>query len=247
MAFKREKEEDETDYLNLDFKEKTKLILKHNLKWSAIFFGSVGFLALLLWLLGNYDPWIFIERIILIIVAFIILFGGCFGGVGAYKPVPKMRIVEPDDTTVIPTKFQIRVRYDEKEILYETLEISINEKKIPHMKKEGEELVYIPEVFKKPPKAAVSLEIVVKVMDIRKKFRTDRIRVICDPEADQEDYLEYWEFKREKDTYWGKEVKSAKKSAKKSILAQKLISLGVFMFILNAILTGIVVLFRFTL
>ncbi|MCE7741320.1 MAG: hypothetical protein GOP50_02575 [Candidatus Heimdallarchaeota archaeon] len=102
---------------------------------------------------------------------------------------------------------------------------------------EGEGFVGIPKIFKTPPSKAVSLIISVIGKDIRDKDIKDKIRVICDPESDEEDYLDYWEFKREDETYWGKEMVSAQKHAKRNLNAGKLISLAVILFLFNYLLS----------
>ena len=69
-------------------------------------------------------------------------------------------------------------------------------------------------------------------MDSDKEIK-DKIRIICDPEADEEDYLEYWEFKREDQTYWGKELRSANRHAKRNLSALSLIILSAMLLLLN--------------
>ena len=159
------------------------------------------------------------------------------GGLSRYNVPPIMRIIEPDDQAVTPKNFQIRVKYDEKKVVKETIDVFINEKLIPQKITEEVGIITIPKIFKTPPSKAVSLIIsAVGKNEKGKEFR-DKIRVICDPETDEEDYLDYWEFKRDDDTYWGKEMVSASKHAKRNLNALKMIALATMLFLANYLLS----------
>ena len=69
---------------------------------------------------------------------------------------------------------------------------------------------------------------------------SDKIRIICDPESDEEDYIEYWEFKREDDTYWGKEMKAATSHARRNFVSLQFISLAIVLLAVNALVSQII-------
>jgi hypothetical protein len=151
-----------------------------------------------------------------------------------------MRIIEPDDQAVTPENFQIRLRYDANKVEKETIQIMVNDKPLPQKKVEVEGgILSIPKIFKTPPTKAVSLIISATAQDKQGKDVKDKIRVICDPEADEEDYLEYWEFKKDDETYWGKEMVSAQKHAKRNLNALKLIALAVLLFAVSFLMSYI--------
>ncbi len=234
----RNKTPDTTDYLSLDFRDKLKRLGWFCLKWG----GIILLIEIIIWLLVDTLTSLWFTEVAGVyfytgIPAILLIIGGCMGGLSRYSDPPRMRIVEPEDQSVTPENFQIRVRYDEKRIVKETIQISVNDKPLPHKMVEGEGFVTIPKIFKTPPSKAVSLIISVIGKDTKNKDTKDKIRVICDPESDEEDYLDFWEFKREDETYWGKEMVSAQKHAKRNLTAGKLISLAVVMFLAGYLLS----------
>lgn len=228
----RTKKEDKTDYLSLTFKDKLKQVGMFCLKWG----GIILLVEVVIWVLvDTLTDYLFTEVAGIYfytgIPAVLLIVGGCMGGLSRYNEPPKMRIVEPEDQAVTPENFQIRVRFDDKKIVKETIEILVNNKPLPTKAIEGEGILTIPKIFKTPPTKAVSLVLSAIGKDIRGKEVKDKIRIICDPESDEEDYLDYWEFKREDETYWGKEMISAQKHAKRTLNSLKLIALAVLMFL----------------
>lgn len=223
----RRKKEDKTDYLSLTFKDKLKEIGWFCLKWG----GMILLVEIAIWVLVDTLTNYWFTEIAGVyfytgIPAVLLIIGGCMGGLSRYSAPPRLRIVEPDDQAVTPENFQIRVRYDEKRVVRETIEVYVNDKVLPHKMVEHEGFVTIPKIFKTPPSKAVSLIISVTGKDINGKEVKDKVRVICDPSSDEEDYLDYWEFKREDETYWGKEMISAQKHARRNLNAGKLIALA---------------------
>ncbi len=232
------RKEDKIDYLSLTFNDKLKKIGWFCLKWG----GIILLVEIIMWILVDTLTQASFTEIAGVyfytgIPAVFLIIGGCMGGLSRYNIPPKMRIVEPDDQSVTPENFQIRVRYDVKKVEKESIQIMVNDKAIPQKIDERESFLIIPKIFKTPPSKAVSLIISVVGRDIQGKEITDKIRVICDPESDEEDYQDYWQFKREDETYWGKEMVSAQKHAKRNLTAGKLISLAVMLFITNYLLT----------
>ena len=243
MDFKsifKKKDKKNIDYLNLTWKEKIKIIGFFCLKWG----GIILVIEILIWvLLGQltlYDPAYFFGTSLLYIPGALLIVGGCMGGLSRYHLRPKMRIIEPDDQAVTPSEFQIRIKYDSKIIDSESINILVNQKALPKKIDVEKSIVYVPQVFKNPPKKAVSLLLEADGKEIEsKKTVTDKIRIICDPDYDEEDYLDYWEFKREDDTYWGKEMIAAGKHAKRNLNAMKLIVLAVLLLAANYIVSVI--------
>ncbi len=260
---KNKTEKKDTDFLSLTLKEKIKLIALFCLKWGSI----VLVIETLLWVLLEvavggffFETSVFIamggyfysgdliafnggaifETTLLYLPAASLIVGGCMGGLSRYNVPPKMRIIEPDDQAVTPAEFQIRIRYDEIRIEPETISVYVNEKAIPSKVNKENNIIYIPKVFKTPPKKAVSLFISAVTQDVKGKEVKDKIRVICDPESDREEYLDYWEFKREDETFWGKEMIAANKHAKRNLTAVKLVILAVVMIGANYLLSIII-------
>ncbi len=230
----KSKKEDKTDYLSLTFKDKVKKIAWFCLKWG----GGILLVEILIWVLVDTLTRSWFTEVAGIyfytgIPAVLLIIGGCMGGLSRYNAPPKMRIIEPDDQAVTPENFQIRVRYDKNKVLSQTIEIHVNDKPIPHKIIDDSGIITIPKIFKIPPKKAASLIISVVGKNNQQKEIKDKIRVICDPESDEEDYLDYWEFKRDDETYWGKEMLSASKHAKRSLNSSKMIVLAVLLFIAN--------------
>ena len=225
------------DYLSLSLKEKLKLIGIFCLKWG----GVILIVEVLIWILldvfTDYIGIYFFGYSLFYIPGALLIIGGCMGGLSRYNAPPSMRIIEPDDQAVTPDEFQIRVKYDENRVVPETIEILVNGKTIPVKKNLDNNIIQVPKVFKTPPTKAVSLVLEAQGRDINDKEVKDKIRVICDPESDEEDYLYYWEFKREDETYWGKEMISAAKHAKRNLNAIKLIALAVILVLLNYIVS----------
>lgn len=264
FPFRKDKaDKKETDYLSLTIKEKMKLIALFCLKWG----GVVIVIEILVWVLlevtvggfffetsvfvvmGGYfysseliafNGGVIFETTLLYLPAASLILGGCMGGLSRYNVPPKMRIIEPDDQAVTPSEFQIRIRYDEIRIDPETISVYVNDKAIPNKINKEKKIIYIPKVFKTPPKKAVSLIISAITHDVKGKEIKDKIRVICDPESDREDYLDYWEFKREDETFWGKEMIAANKHAKRNLTAVKLVILAVVLIGANYLLSIIV-------
>ncbi|MBY8999912.1 MAG: hypothetical protein KGD64_03265 [Candidatus Heimdallarchaeota archaeon] len=161
------------------------------------------------------------------------------GGLSRYNVPPKMRVIEPDDQAVTPSDFQIRVKYDPSDINPTSINIAINEKIVQGKLDENHNQLVVPKIFKTPPKQAVTM--LIEAFAVRKNGKevSDKIRIICDPESDQEDYIEYWEFKREDDTYWGKEMKAAAGHAKRIFNSLQFIALAFLLLAVNAIVTQI--------
>ncbi|NPD87566.1 MAG: hypothetical protein HGN29_02515 [Asgard group archaeon] len=241
MDFKsifKKKDKKKIDYLSLNWMEKLKIMGFFSLKWG----GIILFAELIIWLLidrfTQYEPDFFFGQSLLYIPGALLIVGGCIGGLSRYNLPPKMRIIEPDDQAVTPSEFQIRVKYDSKIIDPDSINIVVNEKSLPKKIDTEKGVVYVPKVFKNPPKKAVSLLLQADGKEIEsKKTVTDKIRIICDPEYDEEDYLDYWEFKREDDTYWGKEMTAAGKHAKRNVTAMKLILLAFLLLAANYIVS----------
>lgn len=240
MFKKKDKRKDKKkiDYLRLNWKEKLQIMGFFSLKWG----GLILFTELIIWILidrfTQYEPDFFFGTSLLYIPGALLIVGGCIGGLSRYNLPPKMRIVEPDDQAVTPSNFQIRVKYDSKIINPDSINIIVNEKSLPKKVDAEKGVVYVPKVFKNPPKKAVSLLLQADGKELEsKKTVTDKIRIICDPEYDEEDYLDYWEFKREDDTYWGKEMIAAGKHAKRNVTAMKLILLAFLLLAANYIVS----------
>lgn len=236
----RRKKEDPTDYLSLTFKEKAKKVGMFCLKWG----GIILLVEVAIWVLVDLLTEFWFSEVIGLyfytgIPAVFLIVGGCMGGLSRYNVPPKLRIIEPEDQAVTPENFQIRIRYDANRVIKETIEIFVNEKTIPHKFAEENGVITIPKVFKSPPSKAVSLILSTTGKDSQDKAVKDKIRIICDPESDEEDYLDYWEFKKEDDTYWGKEMISAQKHAKRNLNAVKLIALALVL-ILAGLLFSII-------
>ena len=166
------------------------------------------------------------------------------GGLSRYNIPPKMRIIEPDDQAVTPSDFQIRVKFDQTDVNPSTIEIAINEKTVKGQLAENTNVIVIPKIFKTPPKKAVTMLISATAIRKNGKEITDKIRIICDPEYDEEDYQEYWEFKREDDTYWGKEMIAAAKHARRNFFSLQLMALSILLLVVNTIVTQIVFLIK---
>ncbi|UJG44720.1 MAG: hypothetical protein K9W46_05945 [Candidatus Heimdallarchaeum endolithica] len=232
---KSKKEKKETDYIHLSRNEKIRDIVFFTIKFDLGTIATIIVISVILFLF-HYDPFFFFERSILIIAAFILLTGGCIGGLGRYHPSPKLRIIEPEDQGVIPPSFRIKIKYDKDLIQKETITIKVNEKEMPK-KEEKEDLISVPKIFKTEPKKAIPLDIDVVALNNKGKEVKDQIKVICDPKEDPEDYEDYWEFK--KDNYWTKETESANRSAKQGLRALKLISVSITLLLINALVTAI--------
>ena len=228
------------DYLNLPNKEKLRLIGMFCLKWGLIILIPSALIWILLYFLTDFSGSYFFQYILMIIPGALLIVGGCMGGLSRYNIPPKMRIVEPDDQAVTPSDFQIRVKYDQADIDPSTIEILINDKSVKGQISEDSNVVIIPKIFKTPPKKAVTMLITAKAIRKNGKDIQDKIRIICDPEFDEEDYQEYWEFKREDDTYWGKEMIAAAKHARRNFFALQLLALSILLLIVNTVVTYIV-------
>ncbi len=257
----RRKNKKKIDYFSLSIKEKIILIAIFCLKrgliilipsfliWILLYYltdfsGSYFFLYLSPYTLMIQAPVgfsgsIYFQYSLQIIPALLLIIGGCLGGLSRYNVPPKMRIVEPDDQAVTPANFQIRIKYDPSDIDPTSISITINEKKIQGKLDEATSHLIVPKIFKSPPKKSVT--ILIEAIAIRKSGKevTDKIRIICDPESDEEDYIEYWEFKREDDTYWGKEMKAAAGHARRSFVSLQLIILAIILLAVNALVTQI--------
>ena len=239
--FKKEKKEEKVklDILSLTRNEKIKIIAKFCLKWGGIILLPEIIIMILIDrytdYLGNY----FFGYQLFLIPGALLLVGGCMGGLSKYNVPPKMRVVEPDDQAVTPSDFQIRVRYDSRFVNYKTMQILVNDTVIPHKIDKEKSIAVVPKVFKSPPKKAISIILEVRARDLEGGEIIDKIRIICDPDSDEEDYLEYWEFKREDDTYWGKEMAAASKHARRNINANKLIVLAFALLAANYIVSVI--------
>jgi hypothetical protein len=240
-VFKRKKKDEPgIDYLSLTWKDRLKIIGLYCLKWG----GLILLIEILIWIIldrtTQYEPSIFFGQSLLYIPGALLIVGGCLGGLSRYNLPPKMRIIEPDDQAVTPSDFQIRVKYDSKKIDPESINILVNEKTLPKKIDKERSIVFIPKVFKNPPKKAVSLLLSANGKELEsEKEVTDKIRIICDPESDEEDYLDYWEFKREDDTYWGKEMIAAGKHSKRNLRALQLIILALLLLAANYIVSVI--------
>ena len=164
------------------------------------------------------------------------------GGLSRYNAPPKMRIVEPDDQAVTPANFQVRVKYDPSDVNPTSIKIVINEKEIKGQFDETTSQLIVPKIFKSPPKKAVTMLIEVSAIRKSGKEISDKIRIICDPESDEEDYIEYWEFKREDDTYWGKEMKAAASHTRRNFVSLQFITLAIVLLAVNALVSQIILL-----
>lgn len=237
--FKRKEKLVKLDILSLTRNEKIKIIAMFCLKWGGIILLPEIIIMILIErytdFLGNY----FFGYQLFLIPGILLIFGGCMGGLSRYNVPPKMRIVEPDDQAVTPSDFQIRVRYDSRFVNYKTMKIVVNDTVLPHKIDKEKSIATVPKVFKSPPKKAISILLEVRARDLSGGEITDKIRIICDPESDEEDYLEYWEFKREDDTYWGKEMIAASKHARRNLNAIKLIVLALALLAANYIVSVI--------
>ena len=264
LPFSKNKTKKEViDYLSLTLKEKLISTLFFLLKWGLPIFAFETFLWVILEVavggfffetsvlmtMGGYfySPGLvgfnggaIMENTLLYLPAASLIVGGCMGGLSRYNIPPKLRIIEPDDQAVTPVDFQIRIRYDDKRIDPHTISVQINEKAIPSKISKEDNIVYVPTVFKTPPKKAASLSITVKAIDEKEKEIKDKIRVICDPESDEEDYLDYWEFKKEDETFWGKEMTAANKHAKRSLNSIKLVVHAVVLLLFNYLLSVVI-------
>jgi len=249
--FKRKKKEETYDYLSMGWKEKAKLILLSALKWGGIILLP-NLVILIVWDYVSYvnegsgiQGTIYFALALMAVPGLIMIVGGCMGGLSRYNIPPKLRIIEPDDQAVTPSSFQIRIRYDPKAVNPESIKVLVNEKVIPSQLNLKSGTVAVPKVFKSPPKRTVSLALESHAEDINGKEIKDRIRIICDPDSDEEDYLEYWEFKREDDTYWGKEMLAAARHAKRNVNAMKMIAISFFLLALNYIVSAIYLAVRY--
>ena len=231
------KKKGELDYLHLTKKEKWDIIFRYQLKWIIIIVGIEAITGVIIQYTTPYSGLEFFTQWILYFAAFLLLVGGCFGGLTRYHIAPKIRIIEPEDQGVVPPNFQIRVRYDPHKVQKETIRVFINRKPIPtQFSKKEKNTVVVTKIFKSPPKKAVSLQIQTKAKSYDNHELTDKIRIIYDPEADKEDYADYWKFKREDNTFWGKEMVSAQKHARRMLLANNMIILGLLLLIINFII-----------
>ncbi len=260
---KEKKKKEDTDYLSLTLKEKVRSILFFLLKWGLPIFvfetliwvileiavGGFFFETSVLMTMGGYfyssglvgfNGGAIIENTLLYLPAASLIIGGCMGGLSRYNIPPKLRIIEPDDQAVTPVDFQIRIRYDDKRVDPKSISVQINEKVIPSKISEEDSVVFVSGIFKTPPKKAVSLSLTTNAIDEKGKEIKDKIRVICDPDADEEDYLDYWEFKREDETFWGKEMIAANKHAKRSLNSIKLIVIAVVLMLFSYILSLVI-------
>ncbi len=236
----RRKDKKKIDYFSLSNKEKIKLIAIFCLKWGLIILIPSFLVWVLLLVFTPYLGSFFFEYILQIIPAVLLILGGCMGGLSRYNIPPKMRIVEPDDQAVTPANFQIRVKYDPTDIDPTSIRIVINEKELQGKLDDTANQLIVPKIFKSPPKKAVTMLLEVSAIRKNGKEVTDKIRIICDPESDEEDYIEYWEFKREDDTYWGKEMKAATNHARRSFVSLQLLTLAIVLLAINALVTQII-------
>ncbi len=236
----RKKEKKKIDYFSLSNKEKVKLIALFCLKWGLIILIPSFLVWILLREFTSFSSPFFFQWSLQIIPATLLILGGCMGGLSRYNVPPKMRIVEPDDQAVTPAVFQIRIKYDPSDIDPTSINIAINEKKIQGQLDETTNQLIVPKIFKSPPKKAVTMLIEVSAFRKNGKEVSDKIRIICDPESDAEDYIEYWEFKREDDTYWGKEMKAAASHARRNFVSIQFITLAIVLLAVNALVTQII-------
>ncbi|MCG3215881.1 MAG: hypothetical protein KAS63_04160 [Candidatus Heimdallarchaeota archaeon] len=237
--FKKEKREkkEKIDYLSLTRRDKIIIIAKFSLKWGGIILLPEIIIMILIDSFTNYVGTRFFNYQLFIIPGALLIIGGCMGGLSRYNVPPKMRIVEPDDQAITPSDFQIRIRYDPNFVNFKTIQVLINDKIIPHKLQKEKEIAIVPKVFKIPPKKAISILLEVRAKDLTNRELNDKIRIICDPESDEEDYLEYWEFKREDDTYWGKEMIAASKHSRRNLAALKFIFLASILLLANFIVS----------
>ncbi len=238
----RKKDKKKIDYFSLSNKEKIKLITFFCLKWGLIILIPSFLVWVLLLLFTPFLGSFFFQWILQIIPAVFLILGGCMGGLSRYNIPPKMRIIEPDDQAVTPANFQIRIKYDPSDIDPTSINIVINEKEIKGQFDETTSQIIVPKIFKSPPKKAVTMLIEVSALRKNGKDVSDKIRIICDPESDEEDYIEYWEFKREDDTYWGKEMKAATSHARRNFVSLQFITLAIVLLAVNALVTQIIML-----
>ena len=237
--FKKKEKEVKLDILSLTRNEKIKLVGKFCLKWGLLILIPEIIIMILIDqftdFLGNY----FFGYQLFLIPGALLVIGGCMGGLSRYNLPPKMRIIEPDDQAVTPSEFQIRVRYDPRFVNHNTIQILVNDQVLLYKLSKEKSIAIVPKVFKTPPKKAISILLEVRAKDLEGKEIQDKIRIICDPESDEEDYLEYWEFKREDDTYWGKEMIAASKHSRRNLNAIKLIVLAFLLLAANYIVSVI--------
>ena len=234
----RRKKADKVDYLRLTRKEKIKKIGFFCLKWGGVILITEIIILVILDATG-YIGVNFFSWSMLLIPGILLTVGGCMGGLGRYHVPPKMRIIEPNDQDITPSDFQIRVRFDSSFVDIDTIKVSVNERALPSKMNEENSVLIVPKVFKSPPKRSVSLLLEATALDKSGKEMKDKIRVISDPEYDAEDYLEYWEFKREDDTYWGKEMIAASKQARRTLVSLELMVLAAILLAFNAIISAI--------
>lgn len=237
LKFRRKKKE-KVDYLRLTRKEKLKKIGLFCLKWG----GGILVVEIIILVILDATGYIgvnFFSWSMLLIPGILLTVGGCMGGLGRYNVPPKMRIIEPNDQDITPSDFQIRVRFDSSFVNEETIKVTVNERTLPSKIDEENSVLIIPKVFKSPPKRAVSLLLEATAQDKSGKEVRDKIRVISDPEYEAEDYLEYWEFKREDDTYWGKEMLAASKQARRNLISLEMMVLAVILLAFNGIISAI--------
>jgi len=237
--FKRKEKKDKLDILSLTRNEKIKIITLFCLKWGGIILLPEIIIMILIERYTDFIGIFFFGYQLFIIPGILLIFGGCMGGLSRYNVPPKMRIVEPDDQAVTPSDFQIRVRYDSRFVNYKTMQIVVNDTVLPHKIDKEKSIAFVPKVFKSPPKKAISILLEVRARDLTGGEINDKIRIICDPESDEEDYLEYWEFKREDETYWGKEMIAASKHARRNLNAIKQIVLAFALLAANYIVSVI--------
>lgn len=237
ISKRKEKTKLNVDYLSLSVKDKAKMVLRFSLKAGGpIILISIALLFILDYFYSDELTGTTFFALALMGLPGVLLFiGGCLGGLSRYNIPPKMRIVEPDDQAVTPSDFQIRVRYDPKIVNSSTIRLAINDQTIPSKLSKEFSIVSVPRVFKTPPKKAISILIYAYAQTIDGKDLQDKIRIICDPESDEEDYNDYWEFKREDDTYWGKEMEAAQKHSRRTLIAFYFMGLAVLLLIFNAI------------
>jgi hypothetical protein len=234
----RKKKKDQVDYLRLTRKEKLKKIGFFCLKWGGVIL-VVEIIILVILDATGYIGVNFFSWSMLLIPGILLTVGGCMGGLGRYHVPPKMRIIEPNDQDITPSDFQIRVRFDSAFVDKETIKVTVNERVLPSKMDEESRILIVPKVFKSPPKRAVSLLLEATALDKSGKEMKDKIRVISDPEYEAEDYLEYWEFKREDDTYWGKEMIAATKQARRTLISLELMVLAIILLAFNALISAI--------
>ena len=236
---KKQSKKEKLDILSLTRNEKIKLVSLFCLKWGGIILIPEIIIMILIERYTNYLGSYFFGYQLFLIPGALLIIGGCMGGLSRYNVPPKMRVIEPDDQAVTPSDFQIRVRYDSRFVNYKTIQIFVNDTVIPHKTDTEKSIAVVPKVFKNPPKRAISILLEVRAKDLTGGEITDKIRIICDPDSDEEDYLEYWEFKREDDTYWGKEMIAASKHASRNLNAIKLIVLAFALLAANYIVSVI--------